>query len=112
MHSRACAAFAAAVLVSNSAAALEEVTFGTNWVAQAEHGGFYQALADGTYEECGLKVEILPGGPEVNNRALLAARTTLILSEGCGSYFWVKRLQRGKPSNRGSRLSACFRGSI
>ena len=81
MHSRACAAFAAAVLASNSAAALEEVTFGTNWVAQAEHGGFYQALADGTYEECGLKVEILPGGPEVNNRALLAARTTLILSE-------------------------------
>ena len=73
MHSRACAAFAAAVLASNSAAALEEVTFGTNWVAQAEHGGFYQALADGTYEECGLKVEILPGGPQVNNRALLAA---------------------------------------
>ena len=73
MHSRACAAFAAAVLVSNGAIALEEVTFGTNWAAQAEQGGFYQALADGTYEECGLKVEILPGGPQVNNRALLAA---------------------------------------
>ncbi|MEM9972026.1 MAG: ABC transporter substrate-binding protein [Pseudomonadota bacterium] len=52
---------------------LVEVTFGTNWVAQAEHGGFYQSVADGTYEECGLSVEILPGGPQVNNRALMLA---------------------------------------
>ena len=50
-----------------------EVAFGTNWLAQAEHGGFYQSVADGTYEECGLKVEIVPGGPQVNNRALLLA---------------------------------------
>jgi NitT/TauT family transport system substrate-binding protein len=54
-------------------AELTEVTFGTNWQAQAEHGGFYQSVADGTYEECGLKVSILPGGPQVNNRALLLA---------------------------------------
>ena len=52
---------------------LKEVTFGTNWVAQAEHGGFYQSVADGTYEACGLKVTILPGGPQVNNRALMLA---------------------------------------
>ncbi len=52
---------------------LTEVTFGTNWVAQAEHGGYYQAVADGTYEACGLKVTIVPGGPQVNNRALLVA---------------------------------------
>ena len=50
-----------------------EVAFGTNWLAQAEHGGFYQSVADGTYEACGLEVEILPGGPQVNNRALLLA---------------------------------------
>ncbi len=49
------------------------VTFGTNWVAQAEHGGFYQAVADGTYAACGLDVTIAPGGPQVNNRALLLA---------------------------------------
>ena len=49
------------------------VTFGTNWVAQAEHGGFYQAVADGTYAACGLDVKILPGGPQVNNRALMLA---------------------------------------
>ncbi|MDA8585487.1 ABC transporter substrate-binding protein [Rhodobacteraceae bacterium] len=50
-----------------------KVSFGTNWVAQAEHGGFYQAVADGTYAECGLDVTILPGGPQVNNRALMLA---------------------------------------
>ncbi|GAA5077642.1 ABC transporter substrate-binding protein [Roseibacterium beibuensis] len=52
---------------------LTQVTFGTNWLAQAEHGGFYQAVADGTYAECGLEVEIVPGGPQVNNRALMLA---------------------------------------
>jgi NitT/TauT family transport system substrate-binding protein len=51
----------------------ERVVFATNWLAQAEHGGFYQAVADGTYEACGLDVEILPGGPQVNGRALLMA---------------------------------------
>lgn len=49
------------------------VTFGTNWLAQAEHGGFYQAVADGTYAECGLDVTIISGGPQVNNRALMLA---------------------------------------
>ena len=49
------------------------VSFGTNWVAQAEHGGFYQSIADGTYAECGLDVTIVPGGPQVNNRALMLA---------------------------------------
>jgi NitT/TauT family transport system substrate-binding protein len=40
-------------------------------VAEAEHGGFYQALADGTYKKFGLDVTIVPGGPNVNNRILL-----------------------------------------
>jgi NitT/TauT family transport system substrate-binding protein len=52
-------------------AAPTKVRFGTNWVAQAEHGGYYQALADGTYRRCGLEVEIVPGGPQANNRMLL-----------------------------------------
>jgi NitT/TauT family transport system substrate-binding protein len=54
-----------------SAQAADKVRFGTNWVAEAEHGGFYQALADGTYAEYGLDVTIVPGGPNVNNRILL-----------------------------------------
>jgi NitT/TauT family transport system substrate-binding protein len=58
---------------SAPASALDEVTFGTNWKAEAEHGGFYQAVADGTYERHGLKVTIRPGGPQVNHSQLLAA---------------------------------------
>src|SRR5712671_4158223 len=54
-----------------AAQALDKVSFGTNWVAEAEHGGFYQALADGTYRKYGLDVTIVPGGPNVNNRILL-----------------------------------------
>jgi NitT/TauT family transport system substrate-binding protein len=53
--------------------ALDKVSFATNWVAEAEHGGFYQALADGTYLRYGLDVTIVPGGPQVNNRLLLPA---------------------------------------
>jgi NitT/TauT family transport system substrate-binding protein len=40
-------------------------------VAEAEHGGFFQALADGTYKKYGLDVTIVPGGPNENNRILL-----------------------------------------
>jgi NitT/TauT family transport system substrate-binding protein len=56
---------------AKDAGPLQKVRFGTNWVAEAEHGGFYQALADGTYKKYGLDVEIVPGGPNVNNRILL-----------------------------------------
>ena len=63
----------AATLAAGPALALDEVTFGTNWLAQAEHGGYYQAVADGTYEKYGLKVTIRQGGPQAANRALLVA---------------------------------------
>lgn len=69
--------FAAAVALSFTAgfasAETTKVVFGTNWLAQAEHGGFYQSVADGTYEACGLEVKIITGGPQVNNRALMLA---------------------------------------
>lgn len=67
------AATAMALAIPGAALANEAVTFGTNWLAQAEHGGFYQAMADGTYAACGLDVTIAPGGPQVNNRALMLA---------------------------------------
>jgi NitT/TauT family transport system substrate-binding protein len=51
---------------------LDRVRFGTNWVAEAEHGGFYQSVADGTYARHGLDVTIVQGGPQVNQRMLLA----------------------------------------
>ena len=60
-----------AVVAPAQSQQLDKVRFGTNWVAEAEHGGFYQALADGTYRKYGLDVTIVPGGPNVNNRILL-----------------------------------------
>lgn len=64
---------ACAVLVSGAAQALDKVSFATNWLAEAEHGGFYQAVVDGTYAKYGLDVKIVPGGPQANNRLLLIA---------------------------------------
>jgi NitT/TauT family transport system substrate-binding protein len=71
-----------ALLAGTTAHAAEKVSFGTNWVAQPEHGGFYQAVADGSYQACGLDVTIVPGGPNVNNRALLFAGKIDFLMDG------------------------------
>ena len=60
-------------MVVTSAFALDKVRFGTNWLAEAEHGGYYQAVADGTYAKYGLDVEIVQGGPQAANGILLAA---------------------------------------
>jgi NitT/TauT family transport system substrate-binding protein len=68
-----CLTMASAAISPAQAQDLTPVVFGTNWLAQAEHGGFYQSVADGTYAECGLDVTIIPGGPQVNNRALMLA---------------------------------------
>src|SRR5258708_32262207 len=67
----AAVACAPMLLAVAQAQALDKVSFGTNWVAEAEHGGHYQALVDGTYRRFGLDVTIVPGGPNVNNRILL-----------------------------------------
>src|SRR3954469_16978820 len=73
------AAVTAAILALMAALApargetLDKVSFGTNWVAEAEHGGFFQAVADGTYRKYALDVTIVPGGPNSNNRMLLIA---------------------------------------
>lgn len=53
--------------------AQDRVVFATNWLAQAEHGGHYQALADGTFRKFGLDVTIRPGGPQMNNRLQLVS---------------------------------------
>jgi NitT/TauT family transport system substrate-binding protein len=55
------------------AQAPERIVFATDWLAQAEHGGYYQALAEGTYRKYGLDVTIKTGGPQVNGLQLLAA---------------------------------------
>jgi NitT/TauT family transport system substrate-binding protein len=60
-----------AAFAPSGASALDSVVFGTNWLAQAEHGGYYQAIVDGTYAKYGLDVKIVQGGPQANNRLLL-----------------------------------------
>jgi NitT/TauT family transport system substrate-binding protein len=56
-----------------AAAADTKITFVTDWKAEAEHGGFYEALALGLYKKAGLDVTIRQGGPSVDNMQLLAA---------------------------------------
>ena len=64
----------AATLAGASAAhAQEKFVYLTNWCAEAEHGGFYQALASGGYKKAGLDVTIKMGGPQVNGLQLLVA---------------------------------------
>jgi NitT/TauT family transport system substrate-binding protein len=66
-------ALVSAILPAGAQTTLDKVSFGTNWVPEAEHGGFFQAVADGTYQRYGLDVTIVPGGPNDNNRMLLIA---------------------------------------
>lgn len=73
MFRRFAAACLLALLTAFPALALDKVSFVTNWRAQAEHGGFYQALVDGTYKRYGLDVTIVQGGPQINARLYLAA---------------------------------------
>src|ERR1700755_1199455 len=63
----------ATAITSAGAQTLDKVSFGTNWVPEPEQGGFFQAVADGTYKQYGLDVTIVPGGPNQNNRILLIA---------------------------------------
>lgn len=63
----------ATLISANQALALDKVSVGTDWLADAERGGYYQAKAAGIYEKYGLDVTIVAGGPSVNNPQLLAA---------------------------------------
>ncbi|MBH9578344.1 ABC transporter substrate-binding protein [Inhella proteolytica] len=73
---------APAFIRAQGASQPEKIVFATNWKAQAAHGGFYQALVDGTYAKAGLQVEIRQGGPQVNNRPLLPAKKIDFLMTG------------------------------
>jgi len=70
--------------------------FATDWRAQAEHGGFYQALASGAYEKRGLNVQILQGGPGVNVPQLLASGA-VELGMGSNSFIPMNLVAEGAP---------------
>src|SRR5690348_6352175 len=66
-------ALVASAIAPLHAQPLQKIVFSTDWLAQAKHGGFYQAVAEGTYRKYGLDVDIRMGGPQVNGLQLLAA---------------------------------------
>jgi NitT/TauT family transport system substrate-binding protein len=72
------------------------IRFATDWKAQAEQGGFYQALATGEYQKRGLDVEILQGGPGVNVPQLLAAGA-IELGMGSNSFIVLNLAKEGIP---------------
>jgi len=67
------ATFAAITLAGEAVQAADKVSIIMSWVAEAEHGGFYQALATGIYAKYGLDVTIRQGGPQLNTGQMLAA---------------------------------------
>jgi len=76
--------------------ALTPIRFATDWRAQAEHGGFYEALANGEYAKRGLDVKIIQGGPGVNVPQLLAAGS-VDLGVGSNSFIVMNLVQEKVP---------------
>ena len=72
------------------------IRFATDWRAEAEHGGFYQALASGEYAKRGLDVKIIQGGPSVNVPQLMAAGA-VDLGIGSNAYIVMSLAQEGAP---------------
>jgi len=79
-----------------AAAADEKIVFATDWKAEAEHGGFYQALASGLYKKAGLDVIIHEGGPGIDNQQLIAAGA-VDMAMGSNSFFPLNLVQAGAP---------------
>ena len=73
-------------------APLPKVRFKTDWFPQAEHGGFYQAVAKGFYRDAGIDVEIVPGGPGVPvEDIMLAGQVDLAMGRSDDMIAWVSR---------------------
>jgi NitT/TauT family transport system substrate-binding protein len=70
---------------------LDKLSFHTDWRAQAEHGGFYQAIAAGLYKKAGIECELRPGGPSLNiGQMLLAGRVDMIMSNSFEAFTYVR----------------------
>src|SRR3954470_204642 len=91
-------AFASAALTGllRPASAATAIRFVTDWKAQAEHGGFYQAVAEGLYAKRGLDVKILQGGPDVNVPQLLAGGAA-DFGMGSNSFISLNMVRTGVP---------------
>ncbi|MBS0539530.1 MAG: ABC transporter substrate-binding protein [Proteobacteria bacterium] len=70
---------------------LEKLSFHTDWRAQAEHGGYYQAIAAGLYRKAGIECELRQGGPSLNiGQLLLAGRVDMIMSNSFEAFTYVR----------------------
>jgi NitT/TauT family transport system substrate-binding protein len=70
---------------------LDRLSFNTDWRAQAEHGGYYQAIAAGLYKSRGIELELRPGGPSLNiGQMLLAGRVDMIMSNSFEAFTYVR----------------------
>jgi NitT/TauT family transport system substrate-binding protein len=70
---------------------LEKLSFHTDWRAQAEHGGYYQAVAAGLYKARGIEVDLRQGGPNLNtSQLLLAGRVDLIMAGSFGAFTFLQ----------------------
>jgi NitT/TauT family transport system substrate-binding protein len=81
---------------AGGAAAPTVIRFATDWRAEAEHGGFYEALATGEYAKRGLDVHIIPGGPTVNVPQLVASGA-VELGDGSNSFIVVNLASEHAP---------------
>ena len=87
-------AVTALAAATGTAQAQLELVYVTDWKAQAEHGGMYQAVAEGLYDKYGLDVTIRMGGPAIDVQQLMAAGA-VDLGTGSNSFFPLNLLQAG-----------------
>ena len=59
------------LFISTNIKAVDDIKLSLDWVPQGEHGGFFQAIAKGYYNDVDINLEIIPGGPSVNTKAML-----------------------------------------
>ena len=80
-----------------AAAQDQRIVFSTNWKAQAEHGGYYQAVAKGFYKKRGLDVQIRQGGPAIDNQQLMAAGA-IDMAIGSNDFYAFNLVQANAPA--------------
>jgi NitT/TauT family transport system substrate-binding protein len=70
---------------------LDKLSFHTDWRAQAEHGGYYQAVAAGIYRRHGIECDLRQGGPSLNiSQLLLAGRVDMVMSKSFEAFTYVR----------------------
>ena len=75
----------------SQAQTLDKVSFQTDWRAQAEHGGYYQAIAAGLYRKAGIECDLRQGGPSLNiSQLLLAGRVDMAMSNSFEAFTYVR----------------------